>query len=447
MMRRAIGKAPAWAAAGLLLVALSFAVLPAQAIEICEVTSSKGIKAWLVEDHSLPLVALRLAFKGGSTQDPAGKEGLATLMTGLFDEGAGALDREAFADQLDEAGAEMGFSAGQDAIYGTMRVLSESREKGFALLRDALVAPRFDDEPFERIRAQLLSGVADRANDPQSQAAQRWRKALYGNHPYARDDNGSEASLRSMTQDDLRAFHAAQFARSNLTVGVVGAIDAETLKRELDRLFGDLPAEPKLTPVPDVAPVLAQEVRFDYPLPQATLQLAFPGVKRADPRYFAAVLMNEILGGGGMGSQLFEEVREKRGLAYGVDSSLVGYDHSESLTISTATRAERTAETLAVIRETVRRMATDGPSASELAAIKRYLIGAYAINNLGSSGAIASTLVELQRDDLPIDYMDRRTALIDAVTIEQVKQVARDLLLAEPAVLIVGPPLVSKAAP
>ena len=234
----------------------------------------------------------------------------------------------------------------------------------------------------------------------------KWAEALYGTHPYARPDEGTEKSLAMITADDLRAYHKAVFARDNLHVAIVGAIDAETVKQELDRLFGDLPEKSGLQPVEKVDLKLGQEVRVDYDLPQTSLQLAYPGVPRDAPDFFAAYLMNHILGGGTFTSRLFDEVREKRGLAYGVNSSLVTYEYSSGLVISTATRSDRAAETLAVIRDTVRRMAEEGPTEAELAAAKKYIIGSYALNNLDSSNAIAATLLSLQEEELGIDYMD-----------------------------------------
>lgn len=423
------------AAAFVLVLALA---VPAWAVEIRQVVSPKGIHAWFVEDETVPIVTLRFAFKGGSAQDPDGKSGLANLMTGLFDEGAGELDSAAFQSRLDDSGAEMSFSESRDAIYGTMRMLSESRDEAFDLLALAVNRPRFDQAPFERIRNQILSGIKADARDPNTLAQVKWRKALYGDHPYALDDTGTEASLSAITPADLKSFHARQFARSNLIVAVVGAIDETVLKAKLDAVFGGLPEKAGLAPVADLAPKLAQEVRVPFDLPQASLGLAYPGVPRADPRFLAANLMVEILGGDGLSSRLFEEVREKRGLAYGVDASLANFDHLSMLVVSTATNAQRADETLGVIRDTVKRMAADGPTEAELETVKRYVIGAYAINALDSSSSIASTLVELQMENLGIDYLDRRTALIDAVTLDQAKQAARDLLSREPAVLVVG---------
>lgn len=429
---------------GSLLLSVIFLTLPAvmaarAAVAIQEVRSPGGITAWLVEDYTVPLVAIRFAFPGGSTQDPAGKEGLANLMSGLFDEGAGDLDSDAFQLKLDEAGAEMRFSAGRDNFYGAMRVLADQRAEAFDLLRLAVTQPRFDQAPVDRIRSQIVSGIVASARDPEKAAQIAWSQGLYGDHPYAWRTEGTEASLATITIEDLKNQHKRLFARSGLKIGVVGAIDAQTLAAELDRIFGDLPAEPELTPVGRAAMKLGQEIGVAYDLPQTSLRLAYPGIDRKDPQFFAAYLMNEVLGGGTFSSRLFKEVREKRGLAYGVGSSLVNNDYSEGLVISTATRSDRAAETLEVIRREVARMAEEGPTEAELEAVKKYVTGGYAINNLNSSAAIASTLVELQLDDLGIDYIDRRAALINAVTIDDARAAAKRLLSADPAIMLVGP--------
>ena len=428
------------ATALLALLFVFFANLAAQAsVDIQKVRSKSGVEAWLVEDYSVPIVTIRFAFGSGSAADPEGKDGVANLITSLFDEGAGDLDSEAFQIRLDDAGAEMSFNAGRDNIYGSMRVLAESRPEAFELLRLALTQPRFDAAPVARMKSQALAGLRASENDPNTLAGRRWLRALYGDHPYARPSDGTEQTLNAITVDDLRAFHRAAFVRSDLHVAVVGAIDAETLATELDRLFGTLPEASTLPAVADVDPKLDQEVRYDYPLPQARLQLSYPGLSRDDPQFFAAALVNHILGGGSFTSRLFKEVREARGLAYGVESNLATYRHANALVIGTSTRADKAEETLGVIRDVVRRMAEEGPTAEELEAAKKYVIGAYAVNNLDSSASIAATLVELQIDDLGIDYIDRRADLINAVTLADAKAAAQRLLNAEPAVLVVGP--------
>lgn len=428
-----------------LVLSVLFLILPAitarAAVAIQDVKSDKGVTAWLVEDYTVPIIAVRFVFDGGSTQDPPGKEGLANLMTGLFDEGAGDLDSDAFQTRLDDAGAEMSFNETRDGIYGSMRMLAERRDDAFDLLRLAVGKPRFDQAPVDRIRSQILSDLTATENDPDTIAGNKWAQALYGSHPYARRDEGTKESLAGITVDDLRAAHRNIFARSGLHVAVVGAIDAATLKRKLDEVFGDLPEKQALDPVPDVDPKLGQTVQVNYDRPQTSLQLAYPGVRRDAPDFYAAAVMNEILGGGTFTSRLFKEVREKRGLAYSVDSSLVNRLHASALAVSTATRSDRAAETLGVIRDVIGHLAEDGPTAEELAAAKEHMVGAYAINNLDSSGSIAATLVELQLDGLGIDYMQRRAGYIDGVTLDEVKAVAKKLLSADPAVLVVGPPL------
>ena len=426
-------------------ILLFFLVLPARAdLDIQEVHSTKGISAWLVEDHTVPIVTLRFAFEGGSTQDPAGKEGLANLMSGLFDEGAGQFDSDTFQEKLDEAGAEMSFSSDRDDIYGTLRVLAEDKDAAFELLRLAIEDPRFDQQPIDRIRSQIVTGIESTERDPNAQAGRQWRRAIYGEHPYARLDEGTKESLAGLSADDLHAFHKAQFALSGLHVAVVGAIDAETLKGDLDRLFGGLPQKQQTAPVEQAGLNLGQQLQVNYNLPQTSIQMAFPGVERTDPDFYAAALLNQILGGGTFTSRLFEEVREKRGLAYSVDSFLSNSRYSSSLGISTATRSDRAAETIAVVKDVVRRLAEEGPTEAELDAARKYLIGAYAINNLSSSGAIAGTLVELQLAGLGRDYIDERPALLEAVKVEDVKRVAARLLTVAPAIMLVGPAEVSE---
>ncbi|WP_404989696.1 M16 family metallopeptidase [Brucella pseudogrignonensis] len=419
----------------LLLVAVS---LPANAIEIQEVVSPKGIKAWLVEDNSVPLVSMRFSFKGGASQDPSGKEGLANLMTGLFDEGAGDLDSDSFQERIDNLGGEMSFSASPDTVSGSIRMLAENRKPVTDLLALSVNKPRFDQDAIDRIRQQVVASLEASQRNPSTIASRKFADVLYGNHPYARPDEGTIKSLQSITRDDLVNFHRKNFARDKLTVGVVGSINAKDLGEMLDEVFGDLPATAELVPVPDAKLALGTTTSLSFDMPQTSISFVYPAVPRKDDEFFAAYLMNHILGGG-FTSRLYAEVREKRGLAYSVSSSMSLRDHVSALTISTATRPEKAQESLKIIREQVGKMASDGPTEAELAAAKSYLKGSYAVNNLDSSISIADTLVGLQEADLDRDYIDKRNELIDAVTLDQVKAIAKKLLEAEPAILIFGP--------
>ncbi len=424
--------------------ALLLATLPAQAeVQFQQITSPQGIKAWLVEDYAVPIVTIRFAFEGGTSQDPAGKEGVTNLLTYLFDEGAGDLDSDAFQIALDAAGAEMSFAADLDAVYGSMRMLADNKDEALDLLKLAIEAPRFDQNPVDRMRAQVLSAIAMSAQNPATAAEKLWTETLFGDHPYARPVDGTAETLPGITPADLRAQHKALFARDNLHVAIVGAIDAEAAAATLDLLFGALPAQASLVPVADISPVLGQDLQVEYPLPQTSIYMAYPGITHTDPQYFAAALMNEILGGGSVLSRLTDEVREKRGLTYGVSSSLLNQQHANALVVGTATRADRAAETLEVIKSVIARLAAEGPTEAELASAKKYTIGSAALQEMSSSQAIAGTLIGLQLWDLDIDYLPRREELINAVTVEDVKAVAARLLGVKPTIMLLGP----KAAP
>lgn len=442
---------PASAARLISLIAISillFALPASAAVKIQEVVSARGVKAWLVEDYTVPIIAIRFSFRGGTTQDAIGKEGAINLMTGLFDEGAGDLDSDAFQERLDNAGAEMSFGESLDDVTGSLRMIADTRDEAFELLRLAVTVPRFDAAPFERIRGQIVTGLRARKNDPETIAAEKWNKALFDGHPYARPERGTEETLAKMTPQDIRDAHGKLFARDNLVIGVVGAIDAQTLMEKLDAVFGQLPEKAALSPIADIAPMLGQTVTVEYDLPQSAIQLAYPAIDRDEPDFFAAHLMNHILGAGTFTSRLYNEVREKRGLAYGADSYVVTMDHTSRLVIATSTRADQARETLDLVKSVVADMAANGVTEQELADAKKFVIGSYAIGNLDTSMSIASTLVGLQRENLGIDYIERRAALIDSVTLDDVKAAAKKLLTVEPAILLIGPAIEpAKAAP
>ncbi|MCB1383967.1 MAG: insulinase family protein [Notoacmeibacter sp.] len=422
-----------------LLVVLVAASPVLAAVKVQSVTSPKGVTAWLVEDYSVPIVTVRFSFRGGTTQDPAGKEGMSNLITGLFDEGAGDMDSDAFQEALEDSGAEMSFSEGADSIEGSFRTLAETRDQSVALLKLAVNSPRFDQAPVDRIRDQIVSGIESEARDPSTIAKFAWNENVYSGHPYARRSEGTPETLAAITPADLKAFHKAQFARANLHVGVVGAIDPEALKALLDDVFGGLPEKPEQMAVTQATPKFGQNLAVDYDLPQTTIRLAFPGLKRSDPDFYAAYVMNHILGGGSFTSRLYTEVREKRGLAYGINSWLSTRDYSNELQISTATRSDRAAETLQVIRDEVAKMAAEGPTQQELDEAKKYIINSYAVANFDSSSSIAETLVAVQEQDLGITYFEDRERLIGQVTLDQAKAEAVKLLSATPVIMLVGP--------
>ncbi|MEM8665633.1 MAG: pitrilysin family protein, partial [Pseudomonadota bacterium] len=288
----------------------------AQAIEIQEVTSEGGITAWLVSDDTVPVVAVDVAFEGaGSTQDPDGKAGRANIMAALLDEGAGDLDSVAFQTALQDNAVRLSFEASRDHLYGDMRALSSSVEKGFTLMRLALLEPRFDENALARVRAQVTTGLRRDLNDPDSVAARLWSRTAFPDHPYGVPSNGTLETVPNLTREDMIAAHADVIAKDNLIIAVVGDISAETLKPLLDKAFADLPQSPTLTAVPPVQPTAGLTVTETLETPQTSIRFGGPGLMREDPDFIPAFVMNHILGGGVFSSWLFEEVREKRGLA------------------------------------------------------------------------------------------------------------------------------------
>jgi zinc protease len=412
----------------------------AQATKIERVVSPGGIEAWLVHDKTVPLVALDFAFRGGAIQDPAEKAGVANLVSGLLDEGAGDLDAKTFHERLEAKAVQLGFSTGRDHFRGYVRTLSEHRDDAFELLRLALTAARFEPQEVERVRGQVLARLTRETTNPNDISGKRWWSTAFPRHPYGRPVSGTLESVPRIGADDLRDYTRRVFARENLKVAVVGAIDAASVGAVLDKVFGALPAKAELAPVPAASPEnLGRRIVVELDVPQAVVTFGGPGIPRKDPDFMAAYLVNHILGGGSFSSRLYREVREKRGLAYSVHSSLVWLDHAAMFMGGTGTRAERAGETIELIEQQIRRLTETGPTEEELAQAKSYLKGSYPLG-FDTSAKIAGQLVQIQLDGLGIDYIHRRASLIDAVTIDDVRRVARRLLDAGLLVTVVGKP-------
>lgn len=429
------------AALTVFLVLLIFAVQPASralAVEIQTIVSDKGIKALLVEDYTVPLVALSFAFKGGATQDAENKAGTAQLLTNMLDEGAADINSQAFQEKLDDNGMNYGFEASLDEFSGNIKTLKSSADGAYELLRLMLNEPRFDAEPIERMKAARLNRLKAQETDPQAIAGKAFREAVFDGHPYERPVEGTAETLISITKEDLENYRKRVFARDNLVVGVVGAISPDELKTALDKIFGDLPEKSNLKPVDEIKVKTGENVAIDFNTPQTNIRMALPGIKRDDPDFYAGYLVNYILGGGSFSSRLYNEVREKRGLAYGVYSYLGTYNHAGIVGAGTATSAATTQQAVDLIKGEIERMAKEGPTEEELRKAKDYIIGAYAISNLDTSGKIAGVLVAIQTSDLGIDYIDKRRDYIEAVTIKDARRVAAELLDGKPTVITVG---------
>lgn len=401
--------------------------LPARAIDIQQVISAKGIDAWLVEDHSIPFVALSILFRGGASMDPEGQRGAVTLMTATLEEGAGSRDATGFAQEAEALGAVFGFDAGDDAVTVTAKMLTENRDASADLLHDALTVPRFDAPDVDRVRAQVLSIIRSEATDPQSIASKALAAAIWGDHPYATSVNGTADSVAALTPDDLRAAKDRVLARDRLIVSAAGDVTAAELGALLDRILADLPAQAS-APLPPPAPYLGKggTTVIDWDSPQTVVSFAAPSIPMDDPDYFAAFVLNHILGGGGFSSRLMDEIREKRGLTYGVYTGLANQVLGESWQGGMASANEKVAEAVALIREVWDRTA-QGVTEAELRDAKTYLTGEYPLRFDGN-GKIASILSGMQLMGMPRDYVNSRNAKVEAVTLADVARVAGRLL-------------------
>lgn len=423
-------------ACALLAVAAPARAAPASTIDIQEVTSPGGITAWLVEEPSIPFLALEIRIRGGANLDREGARGAVNLMAALLEEGSGDLDARAFQERREALAASFGFEAYDDAVAVSATMLSENRDEAVALLRGALTVPRFDADAVERVRGQVLSGLASDAQDPQAIAGDAFNALAFGDHPYGSSTSGTPESVGALTREDLVRARADTLTRDRVFVGAVGDINAEELGLLLDDLLGDLPAEGPALP-PDVPVGLTGGVTvIDYPSPQSVALFGHEGIARDDPDYFAAHVLNHVLGGGGFESRLMDEVREQRGLTYGIGTSLVPKDHAALWLGSVASANETVAEAIGVVRDIWADVAANGVTDAELDAAKTYLTGEYPLRFDGNA-EIASILVGLQMIGLPRDYVVNRNAYVEAVTSEDVQRVAGRLMDADALTFVV----------
>lgn len=420
----------------------------AQSINIQEVTTSAGIKAWLVEDHSIPVTSLSFSFAGGSALEPEGQGGVTSLMTTLLTDGAGNLAAQAFKKREEEAAASIGFGASLDRISGSLRSLTANRTESFELLRLALTAPRFDADMIDQRRSQFIAGINQASQRPQSVAGRTLMGTVFAGHPYSRESEGLRETLKNLSADDIRKRWSGLIDRSGLVIAAVGDITETDLAAQLDKAFGALPAGTAKPLPPEWTPTSkSRTIIVERPVPQSAVQMAMPGIARTDPDWYPAFILNHILGGGGQQSRLFSEVREKRGLVYSISSSLRTWKRASLVGISTASANEKVADTIRVVRAELARLRTEGVTEPELNDAKTYLTGALPVS-LDSSSSIAGLLHSLQADGLPRDQLEKRPKLIAAVTGEDVRRMARRLLRDDAlTTIVVGKPAGLNAEP
>jgi zinc protease len=412
----------------ILSVCLTVAATIANAdVEIRTITSPGGINAWVVEEPAIPFTALEIRIRGGASLDEPGKRGAINLMMALIEEGSGDMDAQEFQSKLESLAASFSFRVYDDTASISAQFLTENRDEALSLLRGALTDPRFDQAAIDRVRAQVISGIASDAKSPNSIAGAAFNAAAFGDHPYGTSSDGTIESVNALTQDDMFTAHRNVLTRDRIYVSAVGDITAEELGPMIDTLLGDLPADGPPLPEDVAFGLVGGTTVIDYDTPQSVALFGHAGIKRDADDFFAAYIINQVLGAGGFESRLMEEVREKRGLTYGISTFLVPKFHAEMMLGQVASANATIAEAIDVTRAEWARMASEGMTAEELATVKTYLTGEYPLRFDGN-GEIADIMVGMQMIGLPPEYVINRNDYIEAVTLDEVNRVASELL-------------------
>lgn len=423
-----------------------WAIAPAHAedrfLDIMEVKSPGGITAWLVEDHSLPIISLKYSFlDAGTANDPADKQGQTQLLSNTMDEGAGELDSQSFQKELNDNSITLHFISGRDAFGGNLKTLTRTKDRAFELLKLALTQPRFDPEPVERMKQANLTRIRSSLSDAEWKAARLTNDIAYEGHPYALNSGGTLSTLPQITPDDLRSIVKTRLGKDRLHIAVAGDIGPEELTAMLDDVFGGLPNTSTVKEVSESTVQNAGKVAlYEEDIPQSIVTLKMPAFGQNDPDFFALQVMNYIFGAGGFGSRLMDEIREKRGLTYGIYSGISDTRKIDSLGISSSTKNESVGELLSLVQSEMDKMKAEGVTDKELQDAKAYLTGSMPLS-LTSTDKIAGMLLSLQTNDLPIDYLDSYAKKINAISTKDIKQVAERVLNPEKmSIILVGKP-------
>ena len=399
-----------------------------------------GVSVWLVEEPSIPIMALRMAWETGAATDPDGMEGLTDALTYLMNEGAGDLTSLDFATRMEKLNMSFGCGADDETTYCSANMLTENAAEAMDLIAMALNEPRFDAEPFERFQREQLIGIRTRETDASFLASRARAQALMPNHPFSRIK--TEESINALTTDMVRARKDAIMTGDKLYVTAVGAMSPEELAPLLDDALAALPQSSSVEAIEDVAlnDPLPAPVVVELPQPQSLVTFAAPAMARDDDDFFPAYVLNYTFGGGGFESRLMKDLRVEKGLTYGVYTSLSTSDHLNLWTGGGQTKNESAGDFIDGLTDEMEMIVADGVTEQELADAKAYLTGSYPLA-FDSNAKIASGLMTARLEDLGIDYFDRRNAMVEAVTLEDVNRIAAEYLQPENfTFVVVGQP-------
>lgn len=421
--------------------ALEVALYDGDFVDIQQFTTPGGVSVWLVTEPSIPIVSVQMAWRGGSVADPAGLEGLGQAVSYGMNEGAGDLDSLAFQTAMEDLNMSFGCSNGTEWTSCSATMLSENAAPSMELVATALTAPRYDEGPFGRFVREQEVSLRTRETSAGYLAWRAQSQALYPDHPFAREMTAE--SLAALTPELARQHKDALMTKDRLLVTAVGAISPEALAPLIDTAVAALPETsemPVLTPIALPETAAADPVVVSLPQPQSLVRFIGPGMDRNNPDFFPAFVLNYTFGGGGFEARLMKTLRVEKGLTYGVSSSIDPNPFFSVWSGGGQTKNESAGEFVAGIRDEMKAIIEGGVTEAELADAKAYLIGSYPLG-FDSNAKIAGNIMSVRQDELGIDYFDRRNALIEAVTLEDVNRAAATYLAPERySFFIVGEP-------
>lgn len=410
-------------------------------------TTEKGARVLFVAAPELPMVDIRLVFDAGAARDHD-QGGIARLTNGLLDQGAAGLDANAIARGFEQRGAIIGNGSERDMAWVSLRSLTDSErlEPSLELFRKVLTKPDFPKADFAREQQRMLAGLQFEKQQPGTIASKAFYHGLFGEHPYAGNPSGTETDVAALSPQALRAFYQRYYVARNAVVVIVGDVSAEQARNIASRLADSLKAGEKAEPLPQVASMDAgRDVFIEHPSTQSHVLMGGPGMRREDPDYFPLYVGNHILGGSGLVSRISDEIREKRGLAYSAYSYFIPMQRKGPYTLGFQTRNDQRDQALAVLRETLQTFIEKGPTQTELEAAKNNIVAGFPMR-VASNSKISEYLAVIGFYDLPLDYLQRFTERVEAVTAEQIRDAFQRRVRPEQMVtVIVGGPGASAA--
>lgn len=439
---------PAWqlgAVAALLVQSNAWAMLPIEHWQ-----QPDGAKIWLVQSNALPMVDVRISFDAGERRAPAAQAGLASATAEMLTKGTKASGQQTALDenQLDDAWADLGArfsaSANDDAMQFSLRSLTQPDllNGSITLAARQIGHPAWPADVWKRERQRWASSLEEARTRPATLASEAFSKAVYGTHPYGYQVTAQ--TLQKITANDMKDFYSQYIKRCNAYVTVVGAVSRAETDHLVQNLLAELPANGQCQPAPALAEIepltKASETTINVPSEQTTILVGQPGIKRDDPDFFAMLVGNHILGGGGFTSRLMHEVREKRGLVYGVNSDFAPGRHAGAFSISLQTRNNQAHDALELVRQVVADFVAQGPTEEELQAAKDFLIGGFALR-IDSNSKLLGNVSNIAWNNLPLDYLDHWTDKVAALNTDDIRQaIQRHLDPQKMATVIVGNP-------